>query len=526
MSQDHAALLSEASGHYERLEFDKALECVNKVLQQDKTNLLARNLKASILIESWTGEESKMGVVKEAISHLKILYNSDSANKAVYCYNLGNAFNTMATCQISRNKRALNKSIVRDLEAAKDYYQESLDLDEDQPHVWINKGNMLDNFGRYFEAIECYDRAILIQNDHYNAWACRGLTCWHLSGIITDEEDRKLLFHHAMVYLAIEMMLHPDNQIDERTRKFVTEYIEGNHININYPDFIRGQLPQKTPLLGKSFNVFSSSKDDFQTFYYTFCKEHRLFLNTHFDCNDCDLTTKDLLQVGFVAGTDDFKKPYELMKRWYSLLDEYKTARFFLTLSQYRHQDFTFLDKQRYESDYSLNYIQNVETLKYAFLITMGIYDKIAFFLNAYDKLGLPEDSICFWGSNSIFTQCPIVEESKWNRNIVAMDSLRQDLEKKKLRKMVDARNYIVHRYFILHDIVKVKDLTYPFDPNNTQIDNKEYHMDIHEFFNLTIQALRNVREVLFSLSFYISEKESEKREELGGDIPPIGLDG
>lgn len=77
---------------------------------------------------------------------------------------------------------------------------------------------------------------------------------------------------------------------------------------------------------------------------------------------------------------------------------------------------------------------------------------------------------------------------------------------------MVDARNYIVHRYFVLHDIVKVKDLAYPFDPGDTKITTNDYHMDVHEFFNLTIQALQNARDMLFTLSFYILEKELEKR--------------
>lgn len=219
MDPDHVALLNAASDYYDKFEYDKTLDCVNQVLKQDKTNILACNQKASILIESWTGEEAEIGRVKEAISHLKILCNSDPRNKAVYCYNQGNAFNKIAGCQISKNKGALNESIIRDLETAKDCYQESLEINANQPHVWINKGNILKNLGRYFESIECYDRAILLQNNHYNAWACRGLTCWNLAKIVTNDEDSMLLSHHAMIYLAIEMMLHPDNQISENTKK-------------------------------------------------------------------------------------------------------------------------------------------------------------------------------------------------------------------------------------------------------------------------------------------------------------------
>lgn len=43
--------------------------------------------------------------------------------------------------------------------------------------------------------------------------------------------------------------------------------------------------------------------------------------------------------------------------------------------------------------------------------------------------------------------------------------------------------------------------------------------MDINEFFKLTIQALLNIRNALFSLTFFISQKEKSKEKEIGGQI-------
>ena len=91
----------------------------------------------------------------------------------------------------------------------------------------------------------------------------------------------------------------------------------------------------------------------------------------------------------------------------------------------------------------------------------------------------------------------------------------------KRAKKMVESRNYIVHRYFALTTSLMLK-ICISLDPDNTKITNNDYHMDIHEFFNLTIQALRNVHDVLFTLSFYVLEKESRKKEELGGDLPSL----
>ena len=78
------------------------------------------------------------------------------------------------------------------------------------------------------------------------------------------------------------------------------------------------------------------------------------------------------------------------------------------------------------------------------------------------------------------------------------------------------------HGYFVLHDIVDVENLTYPFDSSETPLEHKEYHMDINEFFNLTIRTLRNIRNVLFSLAFFVSQKEKSKEKEVDGKIGEI----
>ena len=46
--------------------------------------------------------------------------------------------------------------------------------------------------------------------------------------------------------------------------------------------------------------------------------------------------------------------------------------------------------------------------------------------------------------------------------------------------------------------------------------------MDIHEFFNLTLKAMRSVRNLLFSLSFFVFEKETEKVKDSDKIIPTM----
>lgn len=515
-------LYDESLSHYERKEYDKALTKIDKILKIDKYNVQARNAKASFLIESWDGSIKTKTQIFEGISHLDIVMKDDPDNKTLYLKNKGNAFYELAISEFKESFDKLNPGIINNFEQAKSSFQESLEINETQPDVWINKGNSLDYLGRYLEAIECYDKAILLDNKHYNAWGNRGIACQRLSKLAEHKGDRTKLFTEGMIYLSIELEMYPDFEIADISKEWVREYITKNKMQIDLETILKEQMPKKGALLGESFNLYSEPGVDFKTFYYDFCEKHALFLNVHFDCNKCGCSTLDLIQVGFLTSIKDFKRPYELFKKWFALVDDYKTARSLLAFSQFRPKELLFLDKQRYESDYSLNYLSNVELLKSAFLTAMNIYDKVAFFLNYYEELELSDESISFWGSNSIFNKTDILEKNEWQTDLVALDSIRKDLEKQEFKRLRLVRDYLVHRYFVLHDIVDVENLTYPFDSSETPLEHKEYHMDINEFFNLTIRTLRNIRNVLFSLAFFVSQKEKSKEKEVDGKIGEI----
>ena len=316
---DLKKLYDESWSHYERREYAKALTKINKILKADKNNTLARNARASILIESWNGSIETKSQIFEAISHLDIAIamESDPDNKTLYLENKGNAFYELAISEFKKSFGKLNPEIINNLEKAKSCFQESLEMNENQPEVWINKGNSLDDLGRYLEAIECYDKAILLDNKHYNAWGNRGISCWRLSKLIEHEDDRAKLFSEAMIYLAIELEMYPDFEIEDTKKELVRDFINKTKIQIDLEAILKEQMPKKRALLGESFNLYSEPEVDFKTFYYDFCEKHALFLNIHFDCNKCGCSTLDLIQVGFLTSINDFKKPYELFKKWW-----------------------------------------------------------------------------------------------------------------------------------------------------------------------------------------------------------------
>lgn len=489
----------EASNYCNTGEYEKALLKINKVLSFDKNIISARNLKASVLIDSWNGDPKTRKNIFEAIDHLKAIIEKDPKNKKIYSMNLGNAYYQLAKNDLEAEGK-LNPEIINDLEKAKRCFQESLSICEDQPAVWINKGNTLDYLGRHFEALYCYDKAVLLNPRHYNAWGNRGICCWTLSKLVEDNEDKKKLYRDSMVYLAIELKLYPSLEINDFYKKLVNDFIQQNEVLVDLETTLKEQLPKKRTIVEERFNLYSEQSGSFKDFYFNFCEMHNLFLNTHFDCNNCGRSNSDTINISFISIINDQIRPYKFFKKWYSLIDDYKTARFFLTLAQYRHPDFLFMDNPRYESDYSLNYYLNVEILKDAFLIAFNIYDKVAFLINDYEELGLKDENVSFWDGKSILTiKGNLMEKEEYNKNIVALFSIKKEIEKEEFTKIKEIRNLIAHRYFILHDIGGV--------------DHSNYHMDIQDFFKSTLYMLLQIKNILFSLSFFITEKENHKRE-------------
>jgi len=521
-------LLEDASKCYWDLDYKNALEKVNEALAFDKTCKQARELKACILIESWDGSNHTRSQIMEAISHLNALIKEDPEDKWNSLANIGNAYLKIAESQSLIKRDTLNSEAIEALLEAKDFYDKSLELNEAQPQIWINKGNLLNYIGRHLEAIECYDRALLIDNKHYNAWGNRGICCWRLSYLVKNVADKRLLYAHAMKYIGIELMLYPNFSISEEQKVHVKKFLSEHKMKADLENTIKEQLPKKKTLLDEDFNLYEINKLSFKEFFYEFCEKENFFLNVHFDCNNCGSSHLDLIEFSYTTTMDEHKQDYKFFKRLYNILDSYTTARFLLALAQYRCKDFLFLDKQRYEPDYSLNYIHNVELLKESFSRIVSICDKIAFFLKDYEKLTrkdgkeIDDKLISFWSPHSIFTVTDILDKNKYQADLVAMDTIRKDFEKGEFKNLKMVRDFLEHRYYILHDMVDPKKLTYPYDPKREPLDDLDYHGDIGNFYRITKQSLRLMRNLLFSLSFFVQYKESQKESKINGPVAKL----
>ena len=50
-----------------------------------------------------------------------------------------------------------------------------LQMNPNEAHIWLNKGNDLANLAKYNEAVECYDKALKTNPSDVDAWENKGL---------------------------------------------------------------------------------------------------------------------------------------------------------------------------------------------------------------------------------------------------------------------------------------------------------------------------------------------------------------
>ena len=255
--------------------------------------------------------------------------------------------------------------------------------------------------------------------------------------------------------------------------------------------------------------------------YREWCANQVLSLNT---LND--------VHPGLGAGYDPLHLPSivesiqtGIIPRYHGLFNqikqEYVSARFFayegLTIREPH-----FSDKDVFlvnTLDYPV-YGLGIEKVKAAYRSVYAIFDRVAYFLNKYFDLGIPEWEVSYkriWNPNSKDKNklSNIVEK---NYPLLGLWWIFKDINNKSIAdinkridpvmsKVSQVRNAMEHRYFKILDNLSNSS-------SNDRIDNFAYRISFEEFEALTIALMKNAREVIILLvmSIYAAENIREKK--------------
>lgn len=460
-------------------------------------------------------------LAKDAIARLQkfIEVTEKSGLKGIAYYFLANAYD--ATWQRERRSGryapAWNDLELHDQKVA---LSEALRFREALPkirvlQIYTNLANTLDRMGRCIEACYFYDKALEIDSGFGMALGNKGISLEYYARFVTDPHQRTILVKeaHRMLTMAVSGRLDPE------TREGFAQTKE--KIEKNAPP---GLLDDESINLDAEYEYDAKEHKE----YVKFCCTHGLFLNALNQLGPFLIARGDPLQLPpFVTGVSDFSG-YYFFNYFNSLKQEYSAARLLLFESQRPVKKVHYADKEVFlvnTLDYPC-YSMQTEFLKLAFRSCYSLLDKIAFFLNAYLSLGIPDDKIylrTIWWEDYRTRRLRPQFRNMSNPGAMALFYLSQDLFESQttnddvetyLRHIANYRHALEHRFMKLHDMLytQPKESDNPFDQFQFKLkDPKTPSVYLTDFFEDTVQLFRIVRAAFIYLTMTMLVNEDQK---------------
>jgi len=218
---------------YQLYNYEKALIAINKALGLEHKKDF-RYLKASILTELGQ-KQSDTKILELALDEYQVLMSPDSSSSLLYNY---------ANCL-----KALKL-----FEKAKDFYHYSLSLNPNNAECWKNLGSTYRELRAHDLEFQCYDNALSINPNLYEAISSKGITLFKFFGqaevglelmLKAEKLDVEKNFENHFIYLYFwiaETYLHLGN---------IDKAIEWHEKGINISPLDDYFLSQKSRIQGK-----------------------------------------------------------------------------------------------------------------------------------------------------------------------------------------------------------------------------------------------------------------------------------
>ena len=259
---------------------------------------------------------------------LSIDETTSGMSKSSIMYNAANGYSDLYMLKRHKGKDVIPPND-RDLRSAKKLYRQSIEnFGGSKPsfisQVLINYGNCLSQFGRFIDAIECYERAIRVDPENGMAAGNLGMELEHAANIMGS-------YRHEYVALAYDFLrqaLSPKMHLRYGSTHAVNDFrlrLKG------LEDFIKAH---KKPILPpKPADVQLKGKS--QTAYIHFCINNGLFLNAWAGKKELSPGITDDISFGEITTSidDNYLVP-ELLKILNEIKESYTTARYLYFLSQ------------------------------------------------------------------------------------------------------------------------------------------------------------------------------------------------
>lgn len=386
--------------------------------------------------------------------------------------------------------------------------------------ILSNMASLLNHVGRFSEAQEYWDRAISFMPAFTMARGKRGYALTHYAHVLYDKSHTEKFMKKARTDLAAAAS---NQELTLSTRGHFAKRLQW--------------LDSRHPSSGASRDLalfkFSQASGPKEVSYRKWCLENRLFLNPLNDLGPYPAAMRDDVAVpATVSGGAARSYCHGLFNQ---MKQTYVSSRFMYYDAvsadglHFSDRDVLLFDTMDYPA-YSLS----VEKTKAAFNLAYGIFDKLAFFLNHYLTLGIPDERLTFrsfWYASqqrSDGLRSEFADRRNWAlRGLFWISKdLYEDLPgfnepiEPDAHETSEARHNIDRRYLKLHEDFHSSEGS----RQRLLIDSLAMSMSRSEFEARTLRIIKKVRSALMCLSFAVHIEEKARRGQSDAELPAISL--
>jgi hypothetical protein len=390
--------------------------------------------------------------------------------------------------------------------------------------VITNLANALNRCGRCVEAIELWDEVLAEHPRFGMAMGNKALALYGYARYASTGVEQALLLRAS--YRTVKAAL--DAGVESHARTQMTDLVA--HIR-SAADWERTEIP---------FPPFGGGRSKQEREYRRWCVRHRAVLSS---INDVELSVEALQDTSTLPSiTLAADEATALMPRPYAIFNqlkqEYVSARYlvFEALSE-RDDRLHFADRGVVLFD-ALDYRYYrtwIEKLKMAFLALHAIFDKIAYLVNEYWKVGMEARRVSFasvWHSGGRGNQELSARFSgSDNWPLRGLYCLSRDFHLKPVGEgavdpeakiLNEIRNHIAHKYLRVHDHAL-------YDAKGDRARNGDelgYAISDQELEQQVMKLLKLARSALIGLTCAVAHEEVERARGVGdkGLVVPMEL--